>query len=91
MVARILEIRIGIGTVSNALEMSTAATIARGAGLLLLRPCRIFWERLVRRVVVECCDRNPCWVGLKVSSGVIVARTRRSRILETFEMRDTGR
>ena len=63
LVARILEIRIGIGTVSNALEMSIAATIARGAGFLLLRPCSIFWDRLVRRVVVECCERKLCCVG----------------------------
>ena len=80
-----------MGTVSKALKMSIAATIERGAGLLLLRSCRIFWERLVSRVDVECCDRKPCWVGLRGRSGVILARTRRSRTLEIFDRRDIGR
>ena len=58
MVARFLEIEIGIGTVSKALEIYIAATMEHRAGLLLLRPSRIFRERFVRRVVVKYCGLN---------------------------------
>ena len=50
-VERILEMKIGTGTVSNAFDMSIAAINQRGAGSRLLRHCRTFCERLVRSVV----------------------------------------
>ena len=44
-----------------------------------------------RRVEVECCDLNPCWIGLKFKTGVIIARTRLSRTIKMFDRRDIER
>ena len=41
--------------------------------------------------VKECCDLNPCWVGLKFRARVIFARTRRSTTFEIIDRRDNGR
>ena len=46
---------------------------------------------MVRRVLVECCDLNLCWVGLEFKTGVLVASTRRSRTSEIFDRRNIVR
>ena len=82
--------RMCFGTVSKALFMSIVTRIVRDGGVFWLNPSSMCWERLVSRVVVECCFLKPCWVLAIGNWWDVLRKISFSRTFDIVERRDMG-
>lgn len=86
----ILLMSVCVFTVSNALLKSSAMSIVRCGGALLLNPLIAGVMMLCSAVVVECCLRNPCWNVGSVMLSVMYGNMIFSMIFAIGEMSAIG-
>ena len=81
-VLRNLSVSLCRGMASNALRMSIVVKSVLCAGLFELMPSKTCGVRLVRTVFVECNGRDPCCVGARGTSMLIMFSISRNVILD---------